>query len=57
MTGWDGGGLTVCGKIRDAADGVALDLNVGAEHLADERLDATERDDQELVLGWVVSTT
>lgn len=38
-------------EVGDAADGVALDLDVGREHLTDERLESTELDDGNLVLG------
>ena len=43
--------LTVRGEIGDAADGIALDLDVWTEHLADKRLEAAKRDDEEFVLG------
>ena len=39
------------GKVRHASDSIALHLDVRAEHLADERLQAAELDDEQLVLG------
>ena len=38
-------------KVGYTADGVALDLDVGAEHLADERFETAKLDDEQLVLG------
>lgn len=40
----------MCGEIGDASDGVALDLDVGRQHLADERLQSTKLYNQQLVL-------
>lgn len=39
------------GEVGDASDGIALDFNVGREHLPDERLESAERDNEQLVLG------
>ena len=39
------------GEVRDAPDGVALHLDVGREHLANERFQSTKLDDRDLVLG------
>jgi hypothetical protein len=36
---------TVGRQVGNASYSIALDLNVGAEHLADERLETTEFDD------------
>ena len=41
------------GEVGDASDGVALDLDVGRQHLSDERVQSSESDDERLVLGWV----
>ncbi len=43
--------VVVRGKVGDAADGVALHFDVGAEHLADQGFQTTELDDEQLVLG------
>jgi hypothetical protein len=41
---------TVSSKVGDAANGIALDLDVGAEHLPDKRLQPAQRNNQQLVL-------
>jgi hypothetical protein len=41
---------TVCSQVSDTADSVALNFDVRAEHLTDQGLEATELDDQELIL-------
>lgn len=41
----------MCGKIRDASHGIALDFDVGTEHLPNKRFKAPEPNDQELVVG------
>jgi hypothetical protein len=46
---------TVCSQVSDTADGVALDFDIRAEHLTDQGLEATELDDQELVLRCVAA--
>lgn len=38
-------------KIGDATDSIALDLHIGREHLADERGQSTELNNQDLILG------
>ena len=43
--------LTMGGQVGDATDGVALDLDVGREHLPDQGFQASEFDDRELVVG------
>lgn len=45
------------GEVGDAPDGVALDLDVGREHLADEGFESSELDDRELVLGCGADAT
>lgn len=42
--------LTVSREVGDTADRVALHFDIGAEHLADKRLQAAKLDDQKLVL-------
>lgn len=42
---------TVGGEVGDASDGVALHLNVGREHLTDERIETSQSNDESLVLG------
>ena len=42
------------GKVCYAADGIALHFDVRAQHLADERLQTTKLDDEQLVLGYEV---
>jgi len=39
------------GQVRDAAHRVTLDLDIGAQHLADERLETAQLDDEEFVIG------
>lgn len=39
----------VCGEVGDATDGIALDFDIGREHLALERAKAAQLDDQNLV--------
>lgn len=39
-------GHTMSGQVGDAADGITLDLNVWAQHLANKRLKATQFDDE-----------
>ena len=41
-------------KVGYTADGVALDLDVGAEHLADERFETAKLDDEQLVVSCTV---
>lgn len=43
----------MCSQISDAADSIALDLDVGRQHLADKRCQTAQLDDQDLVLGWM----
>lgn len=38
-------------QVRDAADGIALDFDIGREHLSDEGGQTAQLDDQDLVLG------
>jgi hypothetical protein len=45
------GKRTMGGKVGDAADGIALDLDVRGGHLLDERLKTAKTNDQNLVLG------
>ncbi len=40
------------GQVGHTADRVALNLDVGAEHLTDEGLETAERHDEKLVLSW-----
>ena len=44
---------TVSGEISDASDGIALHFDVGAEHLADERFQSTELDNEQLILRYI----
>lgn len=56
---WESGrqkGFTMCGEIGDASDGVALDLDVRRQHLADEGLQSTKLHNQQLVLRCDQST-
>jgi hypothetical protein len=46
----------MCGEIGDASDGVALDLDVRRQHLADEGLQSTKLYNQQLVLRCDQST-
>lgn len=39
------------GEVGDASDGVALNLNVGREHLSDERVETSKSNDESLVLS------
>lgn len=41
----------MCCEVGDAANGVALDLDVWREHLPDERLEATQSYNERLVLS------
>jgi hypothetical protein len=41
------------GQVGDAPDGVALDFDVGREHLTDQGLEASELNDRHLVLSCV----
>jgi hypothetical protein len=43
----------VCCEISDTSDGVTLDFDVGAEHLADERFKSTQLDDEQLILSYL----
>lgn len=43
--------LTVCRKVRDATDSVALNFDIWAEHLSNQGLEATQLDNEELVFG------
>jgi hypothetical protein len=40
------------GKICNASDGITLDFNVRAQHLANQWLQSTQPDDKQLVLGY-----
>jgi len=42
---------TVSGEVGDASYGVALNFDVGREHLTDERIETSQSDDESLVLG------
>lgn len=42
------------GQVSDAADSVALNLDIWRHHLLDERLQPAELDDQDLVVGYTV---
>ena len=44
--------LFVCREIRYAPHSIALDLDVGRQHLPDERAKATQQDDQDLVFRY-----
>jgi hypothetical protein len=50
-------GLTMRSEVGDASDGVALDFNVGREHLTDQRIQSAELDDQDLVLRCTINAT
>ena len=39
-------------QVGDTSHSIALDLHIGAEHLPDERLKATELYDEQLVIGY-----
>lgn len=39
------------GKVRNTSDSVALHLDVGTEHLANERLEPAQLDNEQLILG------
>lgn len=41
-------------EVGNAAHSVALNLDVGAQHLTDERLQASKGDDQKLVISFDV---
>lgn len=43
--------VLVRGQVGDAADGIALDLDIGRVHLLDEGSKTTESDNGDLVLG------
>lgn len=43
--------LLVRGEVGDAADSITLDFDVGGQHLADQWGQATQLDDEDLVLG------
>jgi hypothetical protein len=43
--------LTMGCQVGNAPHSIALDLNVGTEHLPDERLEPAELDNQNLVLS------
>jgi len=38
-------------EIRDTTNRIALDFNVGAKHLTDQRLQTSKLDDEQLVVG------
>ena len=42
--------LTMGSQVRDTTNSVALNLNIRAQHLADEGFKTSELDDQELVV-------
>ena len=42
-------------KVGHATDSVALNLNIRAEHLTDERLESVELDDKQLVFRYTDS--
>lgn len=42
----------VCCQIRDASNGIALDLDVGGEHLPSERCQSSKLHDEDFVLGY-----
>ena len=42
--------LTMCCQVCYATNGIALNLNVGAEHLTNERFESAELDYQQLVV-------
>lgn len=44
---------TVSGEICDTSDGVALHFDVGTKHLADERFQSTQFDNEQLILGYL----
>lgn len=44
-------------QVGDASYGVALDLDVGRKHLSDQRRQATELDDEDLVFGCRLGRT
>jgi hypothetical protein len=46
---------TVCSQVSDTADCVALDFDVRTKHLTDQGLEATELDDQELILRCIAA--
>lgn len=41
-------------EICDAPDSITLDLNIGRQHLADERRQTSQLDDEDLVLRFEV---
>lgn len=43
--------LTMRREVGDAPDGVALHLDVGAQHLTDQGLESSQLDDRDLVLS------
>src|SRR6266567_8589004 len=45
------GTLTMGGEICDTTNRVALNFNVGAKHLTDQRLQTSKLDDEQLVVG------
>lgn len=49
--------LLVRGQVRNTSDGVALYLYIRRHHLADQRGQPSEGDDQDFVLGYIVSVT
>ena len=42
----------MCSEIGDTSDSITLYLDVGAEHLANERLEPTQLDDKQLIFSW-----
>ena len=44
--------VTMRRKVRNTSDSIALNLNIWAQHLTDERLKTSKLHDQELVVGW-----
>lgn len=45
------------GQVRNTSNGIALHLHIRRHHLADQRGQPSEGDDQDLVLSYVVSAT
>ena len=46
----------MCGQVSDASNRIALNLYVGAEHLPNERLQATKLHDEQLVVSCCMSS-
>lgn len=45
--------LTMSRQVGHASDCIALHLYVGAQHLPDQRLQSSKRDNEQLVFGYV----